>query len=115
MKTKILIIALTTAMLSFGTLSHAQEMKPLSASNKTIVVEQSQKPDSQASVSSNQDPTVIATDQVAQIVKDAQLHLQITQQLQQFFENRQLDEQVCLDAPQTCEYEVSYAMPSIVY
>ena len=115
MKTKILILALTNAMLSLGTFSQAQETKPLSASNKAIVVEQTQKLDSQATVSSNEDPTVIVTDETEQLVKEAQLHSQITQQMQQFFQSRELDEKVCSETPQTCDYEVSYPIPSIVY
>jgi len=115
MKTKILILALTNAFLSFGNLSQAQDRAPLSAENKSATIQSTTSFNTGNSARENEKPIQTASTDSVQSPEDAQLHSQVALKFQQFVESRELDEKICSDSPQDCDYGTSFIVPAIVY
>jgi len=115
MKTKILIIALANAMLSFGNLSHAQEIKPLSAKNKTITVENVSYSSIQPVEQTNENPGLTVNMDNQPIATDDQLHSKIVIHMQQFVEDQAQEKNLCSELQQRCDEDYTFVIPSIVY
>src|SRR5215217_4085232 len=100
MKAKFLILALTNAMLGLGNFSQAQQSMPFSAENETIMIENA--PDANATTSEQESDASLTNIESSQPAADAQLHLQVTLHLQEFFESRERDEDICSETPRNC-------------
>jgi len=112
MKTKILIIVFAKAMLGFGNVSHAQDVKPSAAENKTNVVRVKSGDNAMASDSTR---GILPASFDFMTYDSEELHNKMTEQLMLFIENMKDNENQCVETSGNCKLDTDMPIPEIVY